>query len=88
MNSDEKQNEQQNRDRKNRGDFSCLDRWILSRLSRMVETVNDAFVDGNFHKAVTAIRQFIYYEFCDLYVVRSFKLLHCKSHKSWLLSTL
>lgn len=46
-----------------------LDRWILSRLSWMVETVNDAFIERNFHKAITAIRQFLHFEFCDFYVV-------------------
>ncbi|XP_018347132.1 PREDICTED: valine--tRNA ligase, mitochondrial-like isoform X1 [Trachymyrmex septentrionalis] len=45
-----------------------LDRWILSRLSWMVEIVNNAFAERNFHKAITAIRQFLYYEFCDFYV--------------------
>jgi len=46
-----------------------LDRWILSRLSWMVEVVNNAFAERNFHKAITTIRQFLYYEFCDFYVV-------------------
>lgn len=48
---------------------SSLDQWILSRLSWMVETVNSAFAERNFHKAVAAVRQFLHYEFCDLYVV-------------------
>ncbi|XP_025987629.1 valine--tRNA ligase, mitochondrial isoform X2 [Solenopsis invicta] len=45
-----------------------LDHWILSRLSWMVGIVNDAFAERNFHKAIAAIRQFLYYEFCDFYV--------------------
>jgi len=69
----EQQQQQQYRDERKKN-LSSLDRWILSRLSRMVEHVNDAFAERNFHKAVAAIRQFIYYEFCDLYVVKSFGL--------------
>lgn len=53
---------------KENGNLCTLDRWILSRLSWMVETVNDALAERNFHKAVAAIRQFLHYEFCDLYV--------------------
>jgi len=65
------QQEQQYRD-EGKKNLSSLDKWILSRLSRMVEHVNGALAEKNFHKAVAAIRQFIYYEFCDLYVVKSF----------------
>lgn len=49
--------------------LSNLDRWILSRLSRTVETVNTAFTERNFYKAVFAMRQFLHYEFCDFYLV-------------------
>ncbi|KAF7391781.1 hypothetical protein HZH68_011324 [Vespula germanica] len=48
--------------------FTTLDSWILSRLSLMVEEVNTGFVERNFYKAVAAIKQFIYYEFCDIYL--------------------
>ncbi|XP_047359164.1 valine--tRNA ligase-like isoform X2 [Vespa velutina] len=48
--------------------FTTLDSWILSRLSLMVEEVNTAFMQRNFYKAVVAIKQFIYYEFCDIYL--------------------
>lgn len=50
--------------------FTTLDSWILSRLSLMVEEVNTGFMERNFYKAVAAIKQFIYYEFCDIYLVR------------------
>ncbi|KAL0106283.1 hypothetical protein PUN28_016182 [Cardiocondyla obscurior] len=59
------ENLQENENKENLND---LDRWILSRLSRMVGIVNDAFAERNFHKAIAAIRQFLYYEFCDFYV--------------------
>lgn len=62
-------NEDQEGDR-NTTNLSNLDRWILSRLSRTVETVNTALAERNFHKAAVAIRQFLHYEFCDFYLVR------------------
>ena len=49
--------------------YTVIDQWILSRLSWMVETVNYELDQQNFYKAVTAIKEFIYYEFCDYYVV-------------------
>lgn len=60
--------DQQRHENVEKESLNDLDRWILSRLSWMVEIVNNAFVERNFHKAITAIRQFLYYEFCDFYV--------------------
>lgn len=53
-------------------EFTSIDEWILSRLAWMVETVNIELDKKNFYKAVRAIREFIYYEFCDYYLVRHF----------------
>lgn len=50
--------------------MTIIDCWILSRLSLMVNIVNDAFTQRDFHKAIVAIKQFLYYEFCDFYLVR------------------
>ncbi|XP_029166045.1 valine--tRNA ligase, mitochondrial-like isoform X2 [Nylanderia fulva] len=65
-NDDNEKNQQQHGDKEQY--LSNLDQWILSRLLWMVETVNSAFAERNFHKAIAAIRQFLHYEFCDLYV--------------------
>lgn len=46
-----------------------IDKWILSRLSWMVDTVNEELDKRNFYRAVAAIKEFVYYEFCDYYVV-------------------
>lgn len=46
-----------------------LDRWILSRLAFMIQTTNDAFESREFARAVRAIKEFFYYEFCDFYLV-------------------
>ncbi|XP_012279471.1 valine--tRNA ligase, mitochondrial-like [Orussus abietinus] len=45
-----------------------IDLWILSRLSLMVTSVNKAFAERHFYRAVSAIKQFLYYEFCDFYL--------------------
>lgn len=61
--------DQQQHENEEKENLNDLDRWILSRLSWMVKTVNDGFAERNFHKAIAAIRQFLHYEFCDFYVV-------------------
>lgn len=60
--------DQQRHENEGKENLNDLDRWILSRLSWMVGIVNNAFAERNFHKAIAAIRQFLYYEFCDFYV--------------------
>ena len=54
--------------------LTIVDKWILSRLSWMVESVNDAFEKKEFNRAIRAIKQFVYFEFCDYFVVRIIKL--------------
>lgn len=51
-----------------------LDRWILSRLALMIQISNDAFENREFARAVRAIREFFYYEFCDFYLVSRIKI--------------
>ncbi|XP_028982384.1 valine--tRNA ligase, mitochondrial [Diachasma alloeum] len=48
--------------------LSTVDRWILSKMELMVEKVNENFRERNFYRAVNAVRQFFYYEFCDFYL--------------------
>lgn len=60
--------EDQKHEEKGKKYLNTLDQWILSRLSWMVDRVNSAFAERNFHKAIAAIRQFLHYEFCDFYV--------------------
>lgn len=48
--------------------FTSLDSWILSRLSLMIFKINEGFTTRNFHKAVAAMKQFFYREFCDIYL--------------------
>ncbi|PNF20540.1 hypothetical protein B7P43_G05243 [Cryptotermes secundus] len=51
-----------------RGDLSKLDRWILSRLAHMVSEVNKALGTSDFHFATSALKTFLYSEFCDIYL--------------------
>lgn len=52
-----------------RGELSKLDRWILSRLADMVSEVNKALGTSDFHFATSALKTFLYSEFCDFYLV-------------------
>lgn len=49
--------------------MTIIDQWILSRLSLMINIVNDSFMQRDFHKAIASMKQFLYYEFCDFYLV-------------------
>jgi valyl-tRNA synthetase len=47
---------------------SLPDRWILSRLHRVAETVSDALDNYKFNEAASALYQFTWHEFCDWYL--------------------
>ncbi|MFO7964927.1 MAG: valine--tRNA ligase [Desulfobacterales bacterium] len=46
-------------------DMSLSDRWILSRLNRVAEAVQDALDDYRFNEAAATLYQFVWHEFCD-----------------------
>ncbi|XP_026299461.1 valine--tRNA ligase isoform X1 [Apis mellifera] len=48
--------------------ITIIDQWILSRLSLMINTINNAFIKRDFHKVIASMKQFLYYEFCDFYL--------------------
>lgn len=53
-------------------DFDSLplmNKWILSRLSGMVDNVNDAMRIYDFHVASKGLKDFLYYDFCDVFLV-------------------
>lgn len=55
-------------------DFASLplmNKWILSRLSKTICTVNDALETYEFHVATKALKDFLYYDFCDVFLVSS-----------------
>ncbi|XP_041985621.1 probable valine--tRNA ligase, cytoplasmic [Aricia agestis] len=49
-------------------DLTFFDKWILSRLADMVETVEKAMDGYQFHTAVKSLRTMLYNEFCDVYL--------------------
>lgn len=49
--------------------LSKMDRWILSRLSYMVQNVNEGLEKCEIHVATFALKNFLYYDFCDVYLV-------------------
>ena len=50
------------------GDFSTIDRWILSRLAATVRDVNTALAEYRFDRYATACYDFFWRDFCDWYV--------------------
>ncbi|CAB3364467.1 Hypothetical predicted protein [Cloeon dipterum] len=55
--------------------LSLMDRWILSRLSHTVDLMNAAFERENLHEACAAVKDFVYSNFCDIYIEASKMLL-------------
>jgi valyl-tRNA synthetase len=45
-----------------------LDRWILSKLAKLTETVTEAMEQCQFNMAVEEVRNFMWHTFCDCYV--------------------
>lgn len=50
-------------------EISIMDKWILSRLSKLVDTANRSLESHDFHVTVTALKDFLHHNFCDVYVV-------------------
>ena len=48
--------------------LSVADRWILSRLQRVITTMDGAFDKYRFDEAATAIYHFLWGDFCDWYL--------------------
>ena len=49
-------------------DLSIVDRWILSRLQRVIDEVRKGIEEYRFNDAGSAYYQFVWHEFCDWYV--------------------
>jgi valyl-tRNA synthetase len=46
----------------------AVDRWILSRLQRVVERVTSLLEDFQFNQALITLQSFVWHELCDLYI--------------------
>ncbi len=51
-----------------REQLSVPDRWILSRLRRLIEDTGRALDDYRFNDAAATLYQFVWHEFCDWYL--------------------
>jgi valyl-tRNA synthetase len=49
-------------------EFRPTDRWILSRMNRLVKEVTAYLEDFQFNRALIAVQTFIWHEFCDMYI--------------------
>lgn len=48
--------------------ISLADQWILSRLNRVIRTVEEALSGYHFNEAANTLYQFVWHEFCDWYL--------------------
>jgi valyl-tRNA synthetase len=48
--------------------FRPVDRWVLSRLNRLVGQVTTWLDDYQFNHALRGIHNFVWHEFCDMYI--------------------
>jgi len=48
--------------------ISLADQWILSRLARVIRTVEEALSGYHFNDAANTLYQFVWHEFCDWYL--------------------
>jgi valyl-tRNA synthetase len=51
--------------------LTLIDRWILSKLARVVKKVTEALDNYQFHVAIELIRNFFWHDFCDQYIEAS-----------------
>ncbi|MFH1625434.1 MAG: valine--tRNA ligase, partial [Pseudomonadota bacterium] len=49
-------------------EYSLCDRWVVSRLNRTIDQVNDALENYKFNEAAHFLYQFVWHEFCDWYI--------------------
>lgn len=52
----------------NLSENNIIDKWILSKLNRLNQTVTQAFEEYNFATAEQAIYDFVWHDFCDEYI--------------------
>jgi len=52
----------------NEKDLRVVDKWILSKLNKLIKLATAAYDEFDFHKAISAIHEFYWHEFCDFYM--------------------
>lgn len=53
---------------KDRLKYELADRWILSRLQSVIESVRGSLEEYRFNEAAHSLYQFVWHEFCDWYI--------------------
>jgi valyl-tRNA synthetase len=51
-----------------KNDYDLKDRWILSRLNTIIDTVDKTLDEYRFNETANQLYQFVWHEFCDWYV--------------------
>ncbi|MEK6923698.1 MAG: valine--tRNA ligase [Candidatus Micrarchaeota archaeon] len=49
-------------------EFRAVDKWLLSRLNRMVKACGQAMNGYDYYSAITTVEAFFWHEFCDYYL--------------------
>jgi len=50
------------------GELELVDRWLLSKLEKLTESVTDAYENFQFNIALESVRNFTWHVFCDQYL--------------------
>ena len=53
------------------GEMGLMERWILSRLQKVIEEVRSSLDEYRFNDAASTLYQFLWHEFCDWYIEAS-----------------
>ncbi|MBW2180423.1 MAG: valine--tRNA ligase [Deltaproteobacteria bacterium] len=69
-------------------DLSLPDKWILSRLYSIIDSVTDALEEYRFNDAASTIYNFVWHEFCDWYLEAIKPILYEKDKKGCRTSTM
>jgi len=70
-----------------RGTFSLADKWILSRLHRLIKETEEAFRGYRFNELAHLFYQFVWHEFCDWYLELIKPILYQEENREFRLST-
>lgn len=63
--------------------YELVDKWILSRLQSIIESVKKALEEYKFNEAANSLYQFIWHEFCDWYIELSKPRLNSKGQEKF-----
>jgi valyl-tRNA synthetase len=65
----------------NRAELDMKDRWIVSRLNRIIQEVSQSIDEYKFNETAHCLYQFIWHEFCDWYLEMAKAQLYQKEDK-------